>query len=108
MFFNHAADHWLNRGLVGLDKPATLIQIDPFQVKGEEGTGFEKAADLGEFECGNCRFFDARAGACNQETMKALSKQPRLADGRIQVGAEDCCEYVDRMGKKETSEENHE
>jgi len=105
MFFNHAADHWLNRGLVGLDKPATLIQIDPFQVKGEEGTGFEKAADLGEFECGNCRFFDARAGACNQETMKALSKQPRLADGRIQVGAEDCCEYVDRMGKKETSEE---
>ena len=62
MFFNHAADHWLNRGLVGLDKPATLIQIDPFQVKGEEGTGYEKPAGLGEFECGNCRYFRCARG----------------------------------------------
>ena len=87
-------------GLGRLCKPATLIQIDPFAVAGEQGTGFEKAADLGEFECGNCTFYDAKAGACNQETMVALSKQPRLSDGRVQVDGADCCEYVDRIGKK--------
>ena len=86
--------------------PASLVQIDPFAIKGEAGTGFEKAADLGEFECGNCYFFDASAGACNQETMKALSKQPRLTDGRVSVEEEDCCEYVSRMGKKESTEEH--
>jgi hypothetical protein len=100
-------DHILDHGLVGLNHPATLIQIDPFSVKGEEGTGFEKAADLGEFECANCSFFDKVAGACNQSTMKSLSKQPRLADGRVVVSGSDCCEYVDRIGKKET-EESHE
>lgn len=84
--------------------PATLIQIDPFAIKGEAGTGFEKAANLGEFECENCHFFDAKAGACNQETMKALSNQPRLADGRVMVEAEDCCEYVDRIGCPEAHE----
>lgn len=103
MHFDHILDH----GLVGLNTPSTLIQIDPFSVRGEDGTGFEKAADLGEFECANCHFFDKVAGACNQETMKRLSKQPRLADGRVQVGPEDCCEYVDRMGKQEP-EESHE
>ena len=86
--------------------PATLVQIDPCAIRGEAGTGFEKAADLGEFECENCHFFDAVAGACNQETMKALSKQPRLADGRVSVDAEDCCEYVSRMGKKDGMEES--
>ena len=101
-------DH-LMQGIAGLGHvPSTLIQIDPFMVKGEEGTGYEKPADLGEFECANCSFYDARAGACNQSTMKALSKQPRLADGRVSVDAEGCCEYVDRMGKKESSEESHE
>lgn len=88
-------------GLGRLAMPATLVQIDPMAIRGEAGTGFEKEAGLGEFECENCHFFDAVAGACNQETMKALSKQPRLADGRVSVEAEDCCEYVSRMGKKE-------
>lgn len=98
---------WVDGINAGMSQ-STLIQIDPFSVKGEEGTGFEKAADLGEFECGNCFFFDKVAGACNQDTMKRLSKQPRLADGRVMVAEEDCCEYVDRMGKKESSEESHE
>ncbi len=92
-------------GLDRLAMPAGLVQIDVFAIKGEQGTGFEKAADLGEFECENCWFYDAKAGACNQETMKALSKQPRLADGRVMVGGEDCCEYVDRMGKHEDKNE---
>lgn len=75
--------------------------MNVFAVQGEQGTGFEKAGDLGEFECGNCLFFDAPAGACNQTDMKVLSKQPRLADGRISVADEDCCEYVQRIGKKD-------
>jgi hypothetical protein len=80
---------------------ADLIQINQHDIIGESGTGFEKAADLGEFECGNCTFYDAKAGACDQKTMKALSKQPRLSDGRVSVDAEDCCEFVQRIGKKE-------
>ena len=84
-----------------LGEPADMVQLDVFAIKGETGTGFEKAGRLGEFECGNCRYFDAAAGACNQEDMKSLSKQPRLADGRIVVAEEDCCEYVDRLGKKD-------
>lgn len=84
-----------------LGEPADLIQVDAFAIQGEMGTGFEKAANLGEFECGNCRYFDAAAGACSQSTMMAISKQPRLADGRVSVAAEDCCEYVRRIGKKD-------
>jgi hypothetical protein len=77
------------------------MRPDVFAIQGEMGTGFEKAGTLGEFECENCLYFDAAEGACNQETMKAISKQPRLADGRVSVAAEDCCEYVKRMGKKD-------
>ena len=86
--------------------PAGLVVLDVFAVQGERGTGFEKAGDLGEFECGNCRYFDAVAGACNQADMKAMSQQPRLADGRVVVAEEDCCEYVQRMGKPD-KDENH-
>ena len=99
-------DSFFISGLSGLRRPAAaepagFVVLDVFAVQGETGTGFEKAANLGEFECENCLYFDAAAGACNQETMKALSKQPRLADGRVSVGPEDCCEYVKRMGKKD-------
>lgn len=79
--------------------------IDVFAIQGEMGTGFEKAGDLGEFECGNCRYFDAAAGACDQGTMKTWSKQPRLADGRVSVSDEDCCEYVFRVGKQDNDNE---
>lgn len=82
-------------------EPMDLIQMDMFAIQGEPGTGFEKAGNLGEFECGNCLFFDASAGACGQQDMKAHSKQPRLADGRVSVSEEDCCEYVRRMGRKD-------
>lgn len=84
-----------------LGEPADLARPDVFAIQGEMGTGFEKAGNLGEFECENCFYFDAVAEACSQETMKALSKQPRLADGRVSVAAEDCCEYLKRMGKKD-------
>jgi hypothetical protein len=76
-------------------------QLNPKHIKGEPGTGFEKAGDLGEFECGNCRFFDPKSPGCRQPDMMAKSKQPRLKDGRVQVEHEDCCEYVDRVGRKD-------
>jgi hypothetical protein len=84
-----------------LGEPADLVRPDVFAIQGEMGTGFEKAGNLGEFECENCRYFDAAEGACRQDTMRAISKQPRLADGRVSVSAEDCCEYVWRIGKKD-------
>ena len=71
-------------------------------IRGEPGTGFEKAGRLGEFECGNCRYF--RDGGCSQKDMKKNSKQPRLPDGRVKVDAEDCCEFVARVGKVDKDE----
>ena len=79
--------------------PGDPCAPDVFAIKGESGTGFEKAGNLGEFECENCRYFDAAAGACDQSDMKLMSKQPRLADGRVVVAGDDCCTYVDRVGK---------
>jgi PAB1-binding protein PBP1 len=96
----------LSAGLGRPNAPAGLVVLNVFAIKGEQGTGFEKAGNLGEFECGNCSYFDATAGACNQEDMKVLSKQPRLADGRVAVAEEDCCEYVQRVGHKD-EDENH-
>jgi len=90
----------------GMNAPGhDLAQVNQSAIKGEQGTGFEKAGNLGEFECENCSYFDAPAGACNQETMMALSKQPRLADGRVSVEGADCCEYVKRIGKKTDSDD---
>lgn len=89
------ADHPL-RKLRRPDIPGDLIQ-------GEPGTGFEKAGTLGEFECENCKYLtDGEGGkGCNNPTMKRLSKEPRLKDGRVKVGPEDCCEFVKRVGRKD-------
>lgn len=99
-------DPFILPGLSSLVRPGAsassgLVVLDVFAIQGERGTGFEKAGDLGEFECGNCTYFDATAGACNQTDMKAMSQQPRLADGRVSVDEEDCCEYVQRVGRKD-------
>ena len=67
-------------------------------LKGEEGTGFEKRANKGPFECGNCTYF-VKGNACNQTDMVKLSKQPKWPDGTIVVDAADCCEYIERKGK---------
>lgn len=73
-------------------------------IKGEKDTGFEKAGKLGEFECGNCRYFDG--DSCGQADMMKHSKQPRV-DGsrRVVVHEEDCCEFVDRVGRKDEAED---
>jgi hypothetical protein len=74
------------------------VNVVQAEIRGESGTGFEKGASKGPFECGNCRYFDG--DSCGQKTMMARSKQPNLASGRILVDSDDCCEYVDRMGRK--------
>jgi hypothetical protein len=78
-----------------------MLTINSSQVKGEPGTGFEKADGKGPFECGNCSFM--RAGHCHQPTMMAVSKQPKDKAGHPAVGEHDCCEYVDRVGKAKFS-----
>jgi hypothetical protein len=72
--------------------------IDERFIKGEPHTGFEKAGTLGEFECGNCSFMQ-NDGGCDHPMMMKYSTQPRLENGRVIVQPEDCCEYVDRVGK---------
>lgn len=75
------------------------------QVKGEPGTGYEGPKGLGEFECENCEYFDAKTSSCGQKTMMAKSKQPRLPNGRVKVDPEGCCEYVDRVGRSDEDAE---
>ena len=73
-------------------------------IKGERNTGFEKGGKLGEFECGNCRYFDGNS--CGQPDMMRYSKQPRASDSRrVLVDEEDCCEYVDRVGRKDDDDD---
>lgn len=90
---------------LGSGRKKRLVTINASGIKGEPGTGFEKAGELGEFECGNCKYFDPSASACDQKDMMKNSKQPRLKDGRVSVDAEDCCEYVERVGRKDEDEE---
>ena len=78
-------------------------QINSAHVKGEPWTGFEKAGDKGEFECGNCRWFNKNS--CIQADMLAKSLQPRLSNGHVVVDEEDCCEYVDRVGRKDEDDD---
>jgi hypothetical protein len=80
-----------------------LVPINSSAIKGEPGTGFEKRGDKGPFDCGNCTYFDAAAGACDQWDMKMKSRQPKLDDGRISVAFDDCCEYIERIGKSNAS-----
>lgn len=74
--------------------------IDEKAIKGEKNTGFEKRGRLGPFECGNCSYFDERTSSCGEENMMKYSQQPKLRNGRILLAAEDCCEYVDRIGER--------
>lgn len=79
-----------------------MLTINSSQVKGEPGTGFEKADDKGPFECGNCHYM--QSGHCHQSTMMKVSKQPKDSAGRVKVGEHDCCEYVDRVGRRGSSQ----
>lgn len=90
---------------------AKLIDLlDVSEIKGEKGTGFEprlvNGVDKGPFECGNCEYFDERLGACGQKDMIKRSKRPRHKDGRPVVGGRDCCEFVDRIGRKDEDDDS--
>jgi hypothetical protein len=73
-----------------------LIAINSSEVRGEDGTGFEKRGDRGPFQCGNCNYFED--GTCHQRTMMKVSKQPKEGE-YPKVAAEDCCEYISRKAK---------
>lgn len=89
---------------LGSGRKKKLVTINPAAIKGEPGTGYEAPGDLGEFECGNCKYFTA-PNACGQKDMKAKSKQPRLPDGKVKVDEAGCCEYVERVGRKDEDED---
>ncbi len=72
--------------------------VNSNHVKGEHGTGFEKRGNKGPFECGNCKHFTGKS--CNQPDMVKMSTLTRL-NGNPVVNSDDCCEYVDRVGKLE-------
>jgi hypothetical protein len=80
------------------------MDIDASEVKGEPGTGYE-GPEGGPFQCSNCRYF--KDGSCGQETMMERSAQPKTADGRVQVDPAGCCEYVDRAGEGESSQNSY-
>lgn len=89
---------------LGSGQKKKLVTINAAAVKGEPGTGYEAEDGLGEFECANCRYFTPPNG-CNQKDMKANSKLPRLFTGRVKVDPEGCCEYVDRVGRKDKDQD---
>lgn len=74
-----------------------MQSINQHAVRGEQGTGFEKRGNLGPFQCSNCRYFSD--GLCRQEDMLRESRQPRR-DGQVEVDKEDCCEFIERVGKR--------
>ena len=73
--------------------------INEAAIHGEPGTGFEARGKKGPFACKNCEYYKEGNSSCGQENMVQLSKQPRTNDGRVRVGPEDCCEYIERIGK---------
>lgn len=79
---------------------ATLSGM-PSDILGERSTGYEGGDGRGPFECGNCRYFQARDSSCGQKVMMLASQQPRTRDGRVRVDAHGCCEFVARNGAEE-------
>lgn len=73
----------------------------PEGIKGEPFTGYEGPDGKGEFECENCEYFDYNSISCGQKTMMAKSTRPRLPNGRVITHPEGCCEFVNRVGKKD-------
>lgn len=74
------------------------MDINSSNVKGEAGTGYENEDGKGEFSCRNCEYYQSKTSSCGQSDMMKESSRPKLANGRVQVEARGCCEYVDRIG----------
>lgn len=78
--------------------------INEHHIRGEKNTGFEAYGNKGPFECGNCKYFHPQfgdMGGCDQTEMIIYSREPRLGQNAVLVHAEDCCEYVERVGKRD-------
>lgn len=79
--------------------------VNQSAIKGEPGTGYEprviNGVDKGPFECGNCHYF-TKPDLCGQKDMMKNSEQPRSDDGKVilKFGPLDCCEYIERVGKR--------
>ena len=71
--------------------------IDQSAIIGEPNTGFEKVGNKGPFKCGNCEYF--HNNSCGEKNMMEYSKEPKTKDGRVVVAANDCCEYIKRVGR---------
>ncbi len=93
------------KNTLGGKKKKKLIQINSASVHGEQGTGYESENDLGEFECENCSYFQKSDSSCGQKDMMKWSKEPRTEDKRVVVDPEGCCEYVERVGRKDEDSE---
>lgn len=70
-----------------------LVKINSDAVQGEAGTGFRDVKQ--PLNCSTCHHF-VNGNACNGQSMKKLSKQPKHPDGNVKVGAGDYCVYHER------------
>jgi hypothetical protein len=81
--------------------------INERHIRGEPNTGYENSRNLGSFSCENCRYYHpllGDMGSCDQTEMMVYSRQPRIENSReVLVDAHGCCEYVDRVGKVEST-----
>jgi hypothetical protein len=87
-------------------------------IAGEPTTGYEprvvKGVDMGDFDCDNCKFFDADNNSCGKKEMiqRARAKGINLVAGKSELGTkgrrsvdpEGCCEFVVRMGRHHEDE----
>jgi hypothetical protein len=80
------------------------MMVNERHIEGEPNTGFEREEGKGPFDCGNCQYFHpllGGMGGCSQTEMMIYSREPRLPEShRVLVHERDCCEYVERVGRK--------
>jgi hypothetical protein len=72
--------------------------MSKFSPSGENETGFIEGDGKGEFSCGNCVHMK---DGCVHPIMKAISKQPRMKNGNVEVDEDDCCKFQRRPGDTE-------
>lgn len=76
------------------------MEVDQSAIQGEAGTGYE-GPDKGPFACHNCEYF--KNDYCSNKLMMERSKQPKGNTGLVQVDANGCCEYIERVGGKKST-----
>jgi len=64
----------------------------------EPKTGYV-AYKTGDERCKNCEHFEAKGNECNGPKMKAMSQQPRAADGNVKVSPTGWCRFWETKEK---------